>query len=74
MAGTDSTYIGMPMASGSNGTVGYNKADAIRGNPIADVVDNSASHNPLNNGTLRNDPGQARGANINMQAKAPEIQ
>ena len=33
MAGTDSTYIGMGMASGSNGTVGYNKGDAIRGNP-----------------------------------------
>lgn len=74
MAGTDSTYIGMPMASGSNGNVGHGLQDARRGNPNGDVVDNTASDNPLNNGTLRTDPSTNRGAYIGMQAKAPEIQ
>lgn len=73
MAGTDSTYIGMPMASGSNTTVGKNTSESNRGNPNGNVVDNSESDNPLNDGTLRTDPGQARGAYLNQQSKAPEI-
>jgi hypothetical protein len=74
MAGTDSTYIGMPMASGSNGTVGHNTADSKRGNPNGDVVDNTAEHNVMDDGTLHTNLSTGYGANISMQAKAPEIQ
>lgn len=74
MAGTESTFVGMPAATISRGTVGQNTSEGIRGNPNGDVVDNTASDNKLNDGTLRNDPSTARGAYIKMQAKAPEIQ
>ena len=72
MAGTDSTYIGMPGMSGST-SVNKGLRDTQRGNQSGDVVDNSASDNPLNDGTLRNDPAAARGAYLDQQAKAPNI-
>lgn len=74
MAGTDSTYIGMPMASGSNGTVGKNTADAKRGNPNGDVVESTQEQLNLGVGETNTNLSTGQGANIGMQAKAPEIQ
>jgi len=73
MAGTDSTYIGMGMASGSNGTVGYNKGDAIRGNPNGDVVESTQEQLNLGIAEVNTAQSTNKGAYIGMQSKAPEI-
>lgn len=73
MAGTDSTFIGMPMASGSNGRVGHSTAEGIRGNPNGDVVESTQEQLNLGVGEVDTALSTQKGANIRMQMKAPEI-
>lgn len=74
MAGTDSTFVGMSGMSINNSNVGYgvNKQNADRGNANGDVVDNTQAANAL--AEQKTDPADARGAYLNRQSKAPEIQ
>lgn len=73
MAGTDSSFVGMPSFT-MNTTTNNSLRDTQRGNSNGDVVDNTASDNPLNDNGMRTDPADARGAYLNQQSKAPEIQ
>jgi len=73
MAGTDSSFIGMPSIT-MNTPTNHGLRDTQLGNPNGDVVDNSASNNPLNDNGVPPDLANASGAYLNMQSKAPEIQ
>lgn len=73
MAGTESSFIGMPNAVYSNTNVGsgVNLQNADRGNANGDVVDNTQAANPL--AEKKTDPADARGAYLDRQAKAPAL-
>ena len=75
MAGTDSSYVGMPGAVYSNTNVGYgvNQQNADRGNENGDVVDNTQAKNALSDSGLRTDPADARGAYLNRYSKSSAL-
>lgn len=69
MAGTESSFQGMPNAVYSNTNVGHgvNLQNADRGNANGDVVDNTQAENPL--AEKKTDPGNARGAYLKRYSK-----